>query len=92
MLLTSPAAHTQELKWVKFGVVPSIYRNTVGNLTVQLWFRYQPPYQISGSIKKTTLEITKLHPTYNDNSCPLIETGVITPWCECYIKSQYIGS
>ena len=29
------------------GVVPLIYQNTVGNLTVQIWFRYQPSYRIS---------------------------------------------
>ena len=51
----------------------------VGNFTVQIWFRYQPPYQISESIQGTTLKITKIHATYNDYSCPPIDTGGITP-------------
>ena len=61
------------------GVVPSIYRNTVGNLTLQKWIRYQSQYRISGCIERTNLKITKIHPTYNDYSCPLIDTGGITP-------------
>ena len=60
-------------------VVPSIYQNTVGNLSVQLWFRYQPSYWLSGSIERTTLKITQIHATYYDYSCPLINTGGITP-------------
>ena len=44
------------------GVVPSIYRNTVGNLTLQIWIRYQSLYRISGGIKGTTLKITKIVP------------------------------
>ena len=71
--------------------MPSIYQNTVGNLTVQIWFRYQPPYRISGSIEGTTLKITKIHPTYNDYSCPLINTGGISPWFIGYLKKP-IGS
>ena len=47
------------------GVVPSIYRKTIRNLTVQIWFRYQPPYRISGSFEGTTLKITKTHTTCN---------------------------
>ena len=44
------------------GVVPSIYRNTVGNLNLQIWFRYQPSYRISWCIEGTTREITKFMP------------------------------
>ena len=40
------------------GVVPSTYRNTVGNLTLQIWFRYQPSYRISESVEGKTLKIT----------------------------------
>ena len=72
--------------------MPSIYQNTVGNLTVQIWFRYQPPYWISGSIEETTLRITiTFHATYNDYSCHLINIGGITPLFECYLNSRYIG-
>ena len=73
------------------GVVPSIYQNTSGNLTVQIWSRYQPSYRISGSIEGTTLKITKVYATYNDYSCPLINTGGITPLFDCHLNSQYIG-
>ena len=44
------------------GVVLSIYQNTVCNLTLQIWFQYQPSYHISGSIEGTTLKITKFMP------------------------------
>ena len=44
------------------GVVPLIYWNTVGNLTVRIWFRYQPSQRITGSIEGTTLKITKFMP------------------------------
>ena len=72
--------------------MPSIYQNTVCNLTVQIWFRYKPPYRISASIEGTTLKITKIHATYNDYSCPLIDTSEVTSWIECRLKSRYIGS
>ena len=39
------------------GVAPSIYWNTVENLTEQIWIPYQPPYRISGSMEGTTLKI-----------------------------------
>ena len=73
------------------GAVPSIYRNTIGNLTVQIWFRYQPSYQISGSIEGTTLKITKIYATYNDYSSLRINTGGISPWFDCHFNSRYIG-
>ena len=69
----------------------SIYRITVGNLTLRIWFWYQPSYRVSGSIKGTTLKVTKIHPTYNDYSCLLINTGGITPWFDCHFNSRYIG-
>ena len=55
----------------------------VGNFTVQIWFRYQPSYRISGSIEGTTLNIRNIHGTYYDYSCPLIDTGGITPCFAC---------
>mgnify|MGYP001804211980 CR=1 FL=1 len=57
----------------------------VGNPTVQIWFRYQPSYWISGAIEGTTPKITKIHATYNDYSCPLMDTGGITP---CFAYQQ----
>ena len=72
------------------GVVPSTYRNTVGNLIVQIWFQYQPSYPIFGSIEGTTLKITKIDATYNDYSCLLINTGGIAPWFDCHFNSRYI--
>ena len=73
------------------GVVPSINQNTIGNFTVQIWFWYQPVKRISGSIKGTTLKTTKIHATYNDYSCLLINTDGITPWFACHFNSRYIG-
>ena len=57
------------------GFVPLIYRNIVVNLIVQIWFRYQPSYWISRSIEETV----KIQAAYNNYSCPLMSTGVITP-------------
>ena len=53
---------------------------------MQIWFRYQPPYRISGSIEATTLKITSIYATYNDYSCPVIGNDGITPWFECYLR------
>ena len=47
-------------------------------------------YQIFGSIEGH-LKITSIHPTYDDYSCPLIDTGGITPWYKLCLKSRYIG-
>ena len=33
----------------------------------------------------------KIHVTYNDYSCPLIDTDGITPWFKCYQRNRYIG-
>ena len=41
---------------------PLIYQNTACNLTLQIWFQFQPSYHISGSIEGTTLKITKFIP------------------------------
>ena len=54
-------------------------------------FQYQLPCRISGSITGTTLKITKFHATYNDYSCPLINTGGIAPWSKYNLKIWYIG-
>ena len=72
------------------GVGPSIYSNTVGNLTLQIWFLYQQPNRISGGIEGTTFKLTNIHTTYNDHSCPFIDTGGITPLFRCCLKSRYI--
>ena len=37
------------------------------------------------------LKLQSTHATYNDYSCPLINTGEITLWLYCSVKSQYIG-
>ena len=59
---------------------------------MHIWFRYQPPYRISGTIEGTTLKITECtHASYNDPSCPLIDTGGISPWFNCTNKSGFIG-
>ena len=39
---SASAGHTQELGKVDFGSCAPIYQNTIGNLTVQIWLRYQP--------------------------------------------------
>ena len=44
------------------GVVLTISRNSVGNLTVQIWFRYQPSYLVTANIEGATLKITKFMP------------------------------
>ena len=44
------------------GVVLTIYWNSVGNLSVQIWFRYQPSYRVSASIEGTTLKNAKFMP------------------------------
>ena len=50
------------------GVVPSIYRNTVGNLTVLRWFDINHHIGCLGVSRG-------IHATYNHYSCPLIDTG-----------------
>ena len=37
-----------------------------------------------------TLKITKIHATLNRYSCLLIDTGEVTLWFNCDIKSRYI--
>ena len=37
------------------------------------------------------LKLKSTHATFNDYSCPLIDTGGITLWLYCSVKSQYIG-
>ena len=69
-------------------VVPLIYWNTIGNLTVQIRSRYQLSFRNSGSIEGTALKITNIHSTFNDCSCPLIDIGGVTPWFKCHLKTD----
>ena len=53
---------------------PRYIRILVGNFTVQIWFRNETPYRISGIIEGTTLK-SAIDDDYH--SCPLIDTGGI---------------
>ena len=77
ILVISPAGHTQEIGIGRFRELsPRYIRILLEILTLQIWFRYQPPYRISRSIDGTSLKITNFTPLINALVVPsLMQVG-----------------